>query len=1132
MKRRLLSILLCVALLAGILPSGMAADLAQDSTDVQITGTNSVGAMLAKALETREESTDTANVILDLTFEGNEATVQLSLVQDGVLVVAAYDEDSGQLATSASIPVYAGDTSISVSLNEWMMPVYFTAKAFLLSADDYSPLCEHFSTPMYTRAFQALLRQTTDDFDSDRVLNLDDSKETNFLVYGDDVIRSVQSETANILRTADETAMRYTVTNPDQTVTSLQYDDLWAYEADGEVWIVKVASVSVRGNTAIITGQDTSLEEVFDYAKIEDSATAEDAALDQSQMAAGVTYNGIADQNDGTATRAIEGEGSLKRGWSFSLHTSFGSEPYTAELALGLNLALTTTLKYYIARSDSYISFTQEYSMSVSGSLENTLTMMEIPLTVVPIVIPVAGVVNIQVEPSLLVEFSASVSVDATISWTAGMKYQQEQGFRNLSTKPTTKTETSVEGTVFLGVSVTASFCIIKDYICSVSTSLQAGAELSAARRGSEQEEGRVHDCAECLDGAIHVVLRLNASVELFKLFDASRTVAELKLLLTKFYDSKTFGDSGWGECPHWHDQNEQPSQLANSGVCGDNLTWTLTEDGDLTISGTGDMYNFSTLCGPWGDAIRSAELRPGVTSIGNSAFSGCTSLERLVIPASVRRIGMSACFFCPKLTAVTLPLGLRTMEESAFMCCTALKVIQVPDSVTAMNDAVFDGCTSLQRAVLPNRLEKIGRLTFYHCDKLSDVQLPENLKVIEQGAFNTCPSLKTISLPVGLLELDSGAFAECTAMEEIDIPTTVTKVQDRVFSGCTALKRIYFRGTAPEYENAFPQDPMNWRFLDGVTATAYYPEGAWTEAQMQSFGGTITWIPWTPGKEEAVQQRGQHTGTQDGNAVAFTGLQPGAEYVLLVVEDRGQDMLASWNLYHIAQAAAASDGTLRFDKVWTELGRFALLFGPGGDAVPCDGGVSCPGNGFTDMPRPGNWAHEGIDFALENGLFNGTSATTFVPGGDMTRAMLVTVLWRLDGTPAPTGVNSFSDVPTGKWYTRAVAWAAENGVVNGMGNGRFDPEGRVTREQIATILFRYAQKKGFDVSARAELSAFPDGGSVSRYAREALSWAYAEELITGTRTAQGILLAPQGNATRAQVATILMRYVKNIVRN
>ena len=183
-------------------------------------------------------------------------------------------------------------------------------------------------------------------------------------------------------------------------------------------------------------------------------------------------------------------------------------------------------------------------------------------------------------------------------------------------------------------------------------------------------------------------------------------------------------------------------------------------------------------------------------------------------------------------------------------------------------------------------------------------------------------------------------------------------------------------------------------------------------------------------------------------------------------------------------------------------------------------------------MPRPGNWAHEGIDFALENGLFNGTSATTFVPGGDMTRAMLVTVLWRLDGTPAPTGVNSFSDVPTGKWYTRAVAWAAENGVVNGMGNGRFDPEGRVTREQIATILFRYAQKKGFDVSARAELSAFPDGGSVSRYAREALSWAYAEELITGTRTAQGILLAPQGNATRAQVATILMRYVKNIVRN
>ena len=197
---------------------------------------------------------------------------------------------------------------------------------------------------------------------------------------------------------------------------------------------------------------------------------------------------------------------------------------------------------------------------------------------------------------------------------------------------------------------------------------------------------------------------------------------------------------------------------------------------------------------------------------------------------------------------------------------------------------------------------------------------------------------------------------------------------------------------------------------------------------------------------------------------------------------------------------------------------------------TPCDGGANCPGRRFTDMPAAGNWAHAGIDFALKQGLFNGMSATTFEPDGSMTRAMLVTVLWRLDGSRAPAGRNTFTDVPGGQWYTDAVTWAAENGVVNGVGSGKFEPDGRVTREQIATILFRYAAKR-YDTSARADLSVFPDAGRVSAYAREALAWANAAGLVNGTDNGHGLILDPQGDATRAQVAAILMRYVKNIVR-
>lgn len=185
----------------------------------------------------------------------------------------------------------------------------------------------------------------------------------------------------------------------------------------------------------------------------------------------------------------------------------------------------------------------------------------------------------------------------------------------------------------------------------------------------------------------------------------------------------------------------------------------------------------------------------------------------------------------------------------------------------------------------------------------------------------------------------------------------------------------------------------------------------------------------------------------------------------------------------------------------------------------------ACPSAQFTDAPAVGNWAHAGVDFAVSRGLFNGVSDTLFDPSGDTTRAMLVTVLWRYAGKPQE-GSNVFSDVPAGKWYEAAIAWANAKGVVNGVGNGKFDPMGCITRQQMATILYRYTAAQGIDTSARTSLNDFPDHGDVSGYAYEAMQWAVAEGLINGS----GGNLLPNGNATRAQVATILMRYITKIV--
>lgn len=194
------------------------------------------------------------------------------------------------------------------------------------------------------------------------------------------------------------------------------------------------------------------------------------------------------------------------------------------------------------------------------------------------------------------------------------------------------------------------------------------------------------------------------------------------------------------------------------------------------------------------------------------------------------------------------------------------------------------------------------------------------------------------------------------------------------------------------------------------------------------------------------------------------------------------------------------------------------------GDA--CDGTDGCPSAKFTDAPAANNWAHAGIDFAVSRGLLAGTTETTFAPAKPMQRAMLVAVLWRLDGSPVPEGTNTFTDVKAGSYYEKAVIWASENAIVAGVGQNRFNPTGNVTREQIAAFFFRYARFKDYDIYTRNDLSTFPDADTISAYAKDAMAWANAETLISGVPNGpKVVILNPKGNATRAQVAAIMMRF-------
>ena len=188
---------------------------------------------------------------------------------------------------------------------------------------------------------------------------------------------------------------------------------------------------------------------------------------------------------------------------------------------------------------------------------------------------------------------------------------------------------------------------------------------------------------------------------------------------------------------------------------------------------------------------------------------------------------------------------------------------------------------------------------------------------------------------------------------------------------------------------------------------------------------------------------------------------------------------------------------------------------------------VPAAANPRFDDVKPADWFYSSVETVCAKGLMTGTSARTFRPELPVTRGMLVTILYRIEGEPSVSYSGKFSDVPSGRWYSKAVEWAAAQGIVGGYSNGKFGPEDSVTREQLAAILYRYAGKtKGFDVSASASLSGYTDSAKVSAYAQSAVKWAIATNLLLPT---SGKLNAG-ADATRAEVAVAVARFHQQFV--
>ena len=552
---------------------------------------------------------------------------------------------------------------------------------------------------------------------------------------------------------------------------------------------------------------------------------------------------------------------------------------------------------------------------------------------------------------------------------------------------------------------------------------------------------------------------------------------------------------------------------------------------------------------------LLTVDYKGEVTAIGERAFEGCKSLTKAPIPAAVTALGNSAFNGCIALTDVTLPAGVTAVPDACFQDCTALADMKLPGTVTSVGHNAFTGCKALKDVrcygapptVQPGGAAEHsfepGIVTIhYNPDPVYGWTFDadgtwQGYKVSSKGAClhtgygtteNTVPPtcgadgcIETVCSNCG--EVIATKVIPATGAHTWDNGTVTTEPTEttpgvRTFTCavCSQTKTevipatgahtfVFTKNVAPSCTEA-GYDLYTCRDCGASEQRNVKPalghkwdSGTVTTEPTEKDPGTMTYTCTVCGatKTEVIPATGPHTHVWDEGTVtvAPTETTPGVRTYTCTV-----------------------CGQTRTEII------------PATGSAVCPGGAACPSFRFRDVPAPSNWAHEGIDYCVRHGLMSGFDATTFSPDTVSTRAQIVMILYNLSGdtTDYSKYYVPFTDVRPSTWYYNAVAWGYDKDIVAGMSTTTFAPDGLITREQMAVLLYGYTEKYApAYLGGAASLNGFPDAASVSNWAYAAMSWAVGNGLISGIASNGADYLAPSGGATRAQIAAIMMRYCR-----
>ena len=570
-----------------------AAQNAYVSDDMEVNGTNSFGGLLADAINANEEASEAENGynVFSVEVSGKTATVSLEAVDNSSVVVAIYDDKTDRMLASGTKEISAGDETANVVIDIDTMPQYFNLRAYIVDTETLRPLCTAYNCPLYTQEMQELMAMSAEEFEPERVLNLDDDTDNNFAVYDENTKFIQKSDDSNRLVSVDEENYIYVIENADSDITDLKPGDIFTYDNDDDVLIVKVSEITLDGNTATIKGAETNLDEVFDYVKIDAESGLDNAEVDPSTCDEDVTY---VDENEANpyAIRTLASlEGSHNKTLNFNFDKSKQNKDGTIQfrVAGSIKVDLVATAKVYVTLTQQYLEVNLNYNADINAELEAT---GDVSITLANVLVtPVTGV-TISITPAFVAQWTVQGELNGNINGTLGLQVSNQDGIKNISKMPTFDAELTVEGRLFVGFHLDPKVTVL-GVLAQAQISGNPGVELTAkasANATNNDTSKSEHACNFCIAGDISAVINLTFEVKFlnsdklkfsFKLIDK-------KIKIFDFYYSVDFNEYGLTNCPH----KQYLLNVTVIGVDGNPVNKAVVNDKYVTdINGRTSFY-------------------------------------------------------------------------------------------------------------------------------------------------------------------------------------------------------------------------------------------------------------------------------------------------------------------------------------------------------------------------------------------------------------------------------------------------------------------------------------------------------------------------------------------------------------